>query len=157
MFFQVCNFLKKRLQPRCFPDIFGKFIRAPFLQNTSGRLLLKGIFHFDNFYSQHCLIRFWRHGRKVVVLSVNPLWDPVIKFEPDWYELLGLIQFKRSNEVSVKLYVFFDKGRFRVDIVTYMNINFCYCFFTSKIKIFYTFKKCMIKANTLNCKTIALS
>ena len=33
--------LKMRLWHRCFPVNFTKFLRAPFLQNTSGRLLLK--------------------------------------------------------------------------------------------------------------------
>ena len=32
--------LKKRLCYRCFPVNFAKFLRTPFLQNTSGRLLL---------------------------------------------------------------------------------------------------------------------
>ena len=32
--------LKKRLWPRCFPVNFAKFLRTPFAQNTSGRLLL---------------------------------------------------------------------------------------------------------------------
>ena len=32
--------LKKRLWHRCFPVNFAKFLRTPFLQNTSGRLLL---------------------------------------------------------------------------------------------------------------------
>ena len=32
--------LKKRLWERCFPVNFAKFLRTPFLQNTSGRLLL---------------------------------------------------------------------------------------------------------------------
>ena len=32
--------LKKRLWHRCFPVNFIKFLRTPFLQNTSGRLLL---------------------------------------------------------------------------------------------------------------------
>ena len=39
---QACNFiLKYRLWHRCFPVNFVKFLRTPFLQNTSGRLLLK--------------------------------------------------------------------------------------------------------------------
>ena len=33
--------LKKKLWHRCFPVNFLKFLSAPFLQNTSGRLLLK--------------------------------------------------------------------------------------------------------------------
>ena len=35
------TFLKKRLRHRCFPVNFPKFLRTPFLQNTSGSLLLK--------------------------------------------------------------------------------------------------------------------
>ena len=37
----ACNFIKKRLWQRCFPVNFVKFLRTPFLQNTSGRLLLE--------------------------------------------------------------------------------------------------------------------
>ena len=33
--------LKKRLWHRCFPKNFANFLRTPFLQNTSGRLLLR--------------------------------------------------------------------------------------------------------------------
>ena len=33
--------LKKSLLHRCFPVNFAKFLRTPFLQNTSGRLLQK--------------------------------------------------------------------------------------------------------------------
>ena len=32
--------LKKRLRHRCFSVNFAKFLRTPFLQNTSGRVLL---------------------------------------------------------------------------------------------------------------------
>ena len=35
--------LKKRLQHKCFPVNFAKFLRTNFSQNTSGRLLLYGI------------------------------------------------------------------------------------------------------------------
>ena len=30
------NFIKKRLQHSCFPVKFAKFLKAPFLQKTSG-------------------------------------------------------------------------------------------------------------------------
>ena len=36
---------KKRLWHRCFPAKFVKFLRTPFLQNTSGRLLLHVVIH----------------------------------------------------------------------------------------------------------------
>ena len=32
--------LNKRLRRRCFPVNFAKFVKTPFLQDTSGRLLL---------------------------------------------------------------------------------------------------------------------
>ena len=37
---EACNLLKKRVWHTCFPVNFAKFLRKPFLQNTSGRLLL---------------------------------------------------------------------------------------------------------------------
>ena len=37
---QPANSLKKRLWHRCFPVKFVKFLRTPFLQNSSGRLFL---------------------------------------------------------------------------------------------------------------------
>ena len=37
---ETCNFIKKRLWHRCFPVNFVKFLRPPFLQNTSRQLLL---------------------------------------------------------------------------------------------------------------------
>ena len=40
--------LKKRLMYRCFPVNFLKFLRTPFLQNTSGRMLL---FLINAFYA----------------------------------------------------------------------------------------------------------
>ena len=33
---ETCNLIKKRLRYNCFPPKFSKFLRAPFLQNTSG-------------------------------------------------------------------------------------------------------------------------
>ena len=38
---RAANLFKKRLWHRCFPMNFVKFLRAPFLQNTSRQLLLK--------------------------------------------------------------------------------------------------------------------
>ena len=42
---EICNSNKKRLQCRCFPANFGKFLRITFLQNTSGWLLLDFFIH----------------------------------------------------------------------------------------------------------------
>ena len=38
---QACNFIKKRLWYRYFPVNFAKFLRRPYSQNTSERLLLQ--------------------------------------------------------------------------------------------------------------------
>ena len=38
----VCNFVKKRLQHRCFLVKFHKFLRISFLKNTSGDCFWKG-------------------------------------------------------------------------------------------------------------------
>ena len=44
--------LKNRLQHRYFPANFAKFLRTPFLQNTSGRLrLVKGSNYLQFVYS----------------------------------------------------------------------------------------------------------
>ena len=37
---QPCNFFKKRLQHRCFPVKFAKFLRTPILKNICKRPLL---------------------------------------------------------------------------------------------------------------------
>ena len=46
---EACNFIKKRLWHRCFPVNFVKFLRTPFSQNTSGRLLLYADICFSRF------------------------------------------------------------------------------------------------------------
>ena len=38
---QACNFIKKRIQNRCFLVKFAKFLRTPILKNMCERLLLK--------------------------------------------------------------------------------------------------------------------
>ena len=37
---EACNFINKETLAQVFPVNFAKFLRTPFLQNTSGRLLL---------------------------------------------------------------------------------------------------------------------
>ena len=50
---RAATLLKKRLWHRCFPMNFAKFLRTPFLQNTSWRLLLMQ----SNFLSLYSLIK----------------------------------------------------------------------------------------------------
>ena len=46
----TCNSVKKKPQQRCFLVHFAKFLRTPFLQNTSGQLHLDFFIHFTAFY-----------------------------------------------------------------------------------------------------------
>ena len=38
--FQVCNFIKKRLQHKCFHGNFAKFLRTPILKNIYKRVMM---------------------------------------------------------------------------------------------------------------------
>ena len=42
--------LRKRLWNRCFPVNFATFLKTPFLQNTSGQLLLTQLLKMSGFY-----------------------------------------------------------------------------------------------------------
>ena len=47
--FNKASLLKKRLWHRCFPVNFAKFLRAPFLQYTSGPLLLSYVLDLHHY------------------------------------------------------------------------------------------------------------
>ena len=62
--------LKKRLWLRCFPMNFAKFLRTPFLQNTSGRLFLLYSIHLyimENLQRLYLYPMIWT---KAILLSV---------------------------------------------------------------------------------------
>ena len=53
---QACNFVKKRLQGRCFPVNIVKFLKIPILKNICEQFLLTSgmeIFLFFSKYSKH--------------------------------------------------------------------------------------------------------
>ena len=63
---EACNFIClyfKRLWHRCVPVNFAKFLKAPFLQNTSGRLLLEKplYFNMDLIYQSQCKVYGFGH------------------------------------------------------------------------------------------------
>ena len=76
--------LKKRLWRRCFPLNLEKFLRTPFLQNTSGRLLLhretkiafrlKALFFLKNIFCLYFspIAKLW--PRKKVIFKVFVFW-----------------------------------------------------------------------------------
>ena len=49
---KASNFIKKRLRHKCFPADFAKFLRTPFLQNTSGQLLLFRVNRVSDYYTK---------------------------------------------------------------------------------------------------------
>ena len=59
--------LKKRLWHRCFPVNFTKFLRTPFLRNTSGRLLLTGISFCGTWWNSFLMNRF------LITFAITPL------------------------------------------------------------------------------------
>ena len=68
--------LKKRLWHRCFPVIFEKFLRTPFLQNTSGRLLLNYKFYVKGFANRKNIFH------KCTIHSTEILWEKMNEFGP---------------------------------------------------------------------------
>ena len=67
---QPATLLKKRLWHRCFPVNFAKILRTPFLQNTSGRLLLANCLNFARFQPP-CLFFGCLQDKNVYVYSVH--------------------------------------------------------------------------------------
>ena len=64
---QTWKAVKKRLWHKCFPVNLAKFLRTPFLQNTSGRLLLLLTFQKqppEVFYEKRCSWKFRKIHRK---------------------------------------------------------------------------------------------
>ena len=69
---KACNFIKKRLQHRCFSVKFAKFLRAPILKNTCEWLFLKKILFYDDSQVKGTNRMFFIH-----CYSVN--WPPIIQ------------------------------------------------------------------------------
>ena len=61
---RLATLLEKRLWNRCFPVNFATFLRTPFLENTSLRLLLKVKF-FPSFFT--FFLEFWKLSVKLKV------------------------------------------------------------------------------------------
>ena len=75
---QPATLLKKRLWHRCFPVSFAKFLRTPFLQNTSGRLLL-------NYATLQCTL----DHQPVSLFSTFS--QPPVSLYPTWLTLYPVI------------------------------------------------------------------
>ena len=76
---QARSFIKKRLWHTCFPVNFAKFLRTPFLQNISGRLILniakylRTLYHRTSVAASEKFINFpgkhqWRRRNEFIFL-----------------------------------------------------------------------------------------
>ena len=70
---RAATLLKKRLWRRCFPMNFAKFLRTPFLQNTSGRLLLL-VYGLIS-----CLMLRTTHTISGSTWILHPSYEPIIE------------------------------------------------------------------------------
>ena len=66
--------LKKRLWHMCFPVNFAKFLRAPFLQNISRRLLLKMNFCISVLFEIWLYVIFWSSFISMVFQKNSPMY-----------------------------------------------------------------------------------
>ena len=96
--------LKKRLWHRCFPVNLAKFLRTPFLQNTSGRLLLqksiaKNIsFEVMKYTCFHSLV-----FHKSILYPIHSFSDSCIRFIFDTYPAVFLCQYRHIVGLVISL------------------------------------------------------
>ena len=70
--------LKKTLRHSCFPVNFEKFLRTPFLRNTSRRLLLE-VFVIKSCYPQLFYIKSWKFSSSSfsILILLYPIYFPL--------------------------------------------------------------------------------
>ena len=132
--------LKKRLWHRYFPVNFVKFLRKPFLRNTSGRLLLYFTICYLFLNSIKVLIRFWSIFKGATKLhftyylwvwsllffniSVSKLAFPTNYFGNLVFRFCVLDEFSVYSEIWI-LYHIYEIIRFRIIefifIIVYMS------------------------------------
>ena len=104
-----------RLCHRCFPVNFAKFLRTPFLQNTSGRLLLQAVQlgYFFAMYSLYICVKSFRN-----TLNLKKKWK--LKFGANWNEInpkiwlhAGNLEQNIWNKQKQLPKVFYEKGVLR--------------------------------------------
>ena len=112
---EACNLIKKKLWLSCFPVNFVRYLRTPFLQNASGRLLLNIIMQelqiFHDFqhtfihlqYSCSIFVRFFeemsflQETSFLLTNKINQLQNLVVVETSDfnfYSSVLGLVDYK---------------------------------------------------------------
>ena len=98
---------KKTLWHGCFPVNFAKFLRTPFIQNTSGRLLLKS--YEDIYHSPYVsvitrnilitIIRFARYHLPACFQQQFHDWFSVLRYNTDLAKLEWTLLLFNFNEI----------------------------------------------------------
>ena len=99
---ETCNFIKKETLHRCFPVNFAKFLRIPFLQNTSRRVLLWHCYDCSTvrasrykFYELLPLLHSEIHCWRITTCTRNMTNDPI--------NIIGLFRLLTLLVVSIYL------------------------------------------------------
>ena len=112
--FRPANLLKKRFLQKCFFVNCEKFLRIPFLQNTSGWLLLTKL-HDPNMAKMRlpCL------DLRGLLNGMNMPWHFVFSFS--FFLLRNNVVREQLDEIDFRrCYVFFPKVSFRKYLITTM-------------------------------------
>ena len=98
LFLKTCNFIKKRLQHKCFPVNIAKFSRTPILKNNCKRLLL---ITYKICFLKNVLFRWFPYGRHCLIFVRS------LNLKEDWQkELFFDILFSlRNNDKEKKLHL----------------------------------------------------
>ena len=128
--FRPATLFKKRLRQRCFPMNFMKFLKAPFLQNTCGWLLLKKFNTFSLFFTklrkrEKRKYKVWPE-LKLILLKIKMLWRSQSTFNY-WYQKMLFFYIKLwKNHTLIYISYFiiiFDQVYSNTRVSTRVNTN----------------------------------
>ena len=136
---KACNFIKKRLQHSCFPVNIAKFLRVPFLQNTSTyqvntqRRTPNPAKHLKCSFLQKKLTAISRLSQKVTFQIFNNVEKCFRRFQKFHKETNDKVDFKensgiyRANTVNVILekQCVFQIHSYSVEIYDYLGKFLC--------------------------------
>ena len=135
---QACNFIKKRLQHRCFLVNFAKILRAPILKNICERLHLSITKRWSICWSQS--VYFWSEQTNVQIKWIKG-------------PLSGLRQFPTIEsplKIMKNAFYFILKALFVLEIFTYFSWLFGYIEKRLNKKALVDFKICGVTDWTRN-------
>ena len=150
---KASSFIKKRHWHRCFPVNFAKFLRTPFLQNTSGRLFLFRGNRVRDYYAKSIYIKvlqwiivLWMIESHQKYLELAKTLKIANSFENTYYKCGAGLQPRTSSVVSFSRDLFYTLGTpsFRTTWECY-SIFFFFFFWLQCVKNFLSFVSSKIK------------